>query len=54
MNLEAAITALAAGVVLLAMPAAIRALRIARFHRVLGRHAWRFIIAVDSDGDFRQ
>ena len=34
--------------VVLAVPAAIRAYRIARLHRLLGRHAWPLIIAADA------
>jgi hypothetical protein len=34
--------------VLLSLPAAIRAVRIARFHRQLGPRAWQFIIAADG------
>ena len=40
--------------VVLATPAAVRAYRIARLHRLLGRHAWRFIFAADrQDGAVR-
>ena len=47
MLIEAA-AALLVKAVALSLPAAIRALRIARFHRKFDPHAWRFIIAAEE------